>query len=106
MVGCQRNLRRVLTNEESPVKTFCVPGYGISSVPGRTRPEMNFVPVPEPVPESPVKSSTRPGTGTGYQALSPVPVPGSVTGTYNLSQKCAMKVTLEYMDLSRKYTYN
>ena len=44
----------------------------------RTRPELNFAPVPEPVPESPVKSGTGPGTRLchryRYQALSLEPI--------------------------------
>ena len=58
----------------------------------RTRPELNFVPVPDP----PVLSGIRTGSCTRlchqnrnwYQALLPEPVPGSVTGTGTGTRLC------------------
>ena len=64
---------------------MCFAIFKVSSNSTRTRPELNFA----PVPESPVKS----GTGTRLCH-------------WYLSRKCAIKITLEYVDLSRKFTYN
>ena len=87
----------------------------------RTRPELNFAPVPEPVPEPPVQpvpvpelvpvpgSVTSTGTGTmfchrypnRYQALSPetVQVLDCDTGTGTVARACKMGV------LNQELTY-